>query len=42
VGTEWQPKTTVPVSGDDAEKLEKLANALEDHDDVQTIYTNAE
>lgn len=35
-------QTTVPVSGDSAETLERLIDMLEDLDDVQTVYTNAE
>jgi YebC/PmpR family DNA-binding regulatory protein len=36
------PKTTVEVSGKDAEKLVELLELLEDHDDVEAVYTNAE
>ncbi|GAV23767.1 YebC/PmpR family DNA-binding transcriptional regulator [Carboxydothermus pertinax] len=36
------PKTTVPVSGDDAQKLLKLLDLFEDHDDVQEVYANFE
>jgi len=32
----------VASSGDDAEKLQKLLEALEDNDDVQSVYTNAD
>lgn len=32
----------VPIEGDAAETLEKLIDMLEDLDDVQTVYTNAE
>ncbi|MBP9760232.1 MAG: YebC/PmpR family DNA-binding transcriptional regulator [Candidatus Pacebacteria bacterium] len=39
---EWVPVTMVPISDDDAEKLDELVNALEEHDDVQAVYTNAE
>lgn len=35
-------KTTTPVSGPDAERLLDLLEALEDHDDVEHVYTNAE
>ncbi len=35
-----EPKTTVKVSGDDAVRVIKLCDALEDHDDVQDYYTN--
>ena len=34
--------TSVPVMGDDAEKLLKLLEALDDLDDVQSVYSNAE
>lgn len=37
----WSPKTTVVLSDDSREKLEKLTSELEDHDDVQNVYTNA-
>lgn len=38
---EWIPKNTTPV-GEEIEKLEKLIEDLEEHDDVQEVYTNAE
>lgn len=38
----WRAKTTVSISDEDEEKLMKLINELEDHDDVQGVYTNAE
>ena len=43
-GTEivWKPKTLTPVSSDDATSLFKLIGALDDDDDVQTVFTNAE
>ena len=34
------PQNTVPVSGKEAEAVLKLAEALEDHDDVQNVYAN--
>ncbi|MBN2498360.1 MAG: YebC/PmpR family DNA-binding transcriptional regulator [Deltaproteobacteria bacterium] len=34
------PQNTVPVSGKDAEQVLRLAEALEDHDDVQNVYAN--
>lgn len=34
------PKTMTAVSGEDREKVEKLLEVLEDHDDVQNVYTN--
>lgn len=36
------PQTTVSVEGEVAEKVLKLLDALEDHDDVQNVYTNAD
>lgn len=41
MGGEWVPKTTVPISGHDGEKLFALVEDLENHDDVQEVYTNA-
>lgn len=38
----YLPKNTVKVSGNDAEKLFKLIDALEDNDDVQNVYGNYE
>ncbi len=38
----WMPTTTVPIAGDDLAKLETLIEALEDNDEVQDVYTNAE
>lgn len=34
------PKNYVPIEGEDAEKMLKLMDALEDHDDVQNVYAN--
>ncbi len=36
------PQTTVSLTGTDAEKMFKLMNALDDHDDVQKVNTNAD
>lgn len=36
------PQTMVAVEGDVAERVFKLLDALEDHDDVQNVYTNAD
>ncbi len=48
-GLEWEeaelamiPKSTVRVEGKDAERLIKLLDLLEDSDDVQKVYSNAE
>jgi len=34
------PETTTELAGDEAVKMLKLIDALEDHDDVQEVYTN--
>jgi len=34
------PKNTVSISGNDAEKLIKLLNALDENDDIQDVYGN--
>jgi YebC/PmpR family DNA-binding regulatory protein len=36
------PKSTVAVAGREAEQLIELLELLEDHDDVQRVYSNAE
>jgi len=36
----WRPSTEVEVRGDDAASLMKLIDALEDDDDVQTVWGN--
>ncbi len=36
------PETTVKVEGHDAEKILNLIEALEEHDDVQNVYSNFE
>jgi len=41
-GIIWRAKTEVPVSEAEAATLMKLVNALEDDDDVQTVWTNAD
>ena len=48
-GLEWEeaelamvPKSTVRVEGKDAERLLKLLDGLEDSDDVQKVYANAD
>ncbi|MBI2343484.1 MAG: YebC/PmpR family DNA-binding transcriptional regulator [Deltaproteobacteria bacterium] len=35
-----EPKNTITLEGNDAEKMIKLMNALEDHDDIQNVYAN--
>lgn len=39
---QYVPNNLVPVSGEDAEKLEKLLDAVDDLDDVVAVHTNAE
>ncbi len=36
----WEPATTVPLSGEDAERLKKLITSLEEHDDVEAVFSN--
>lgn len=36
------PQATVGLTGSDAEKMYKLMTALDDHDDVQKVHTNAD
>lgn len=38
----WQAKTIVPVSAGDQEKLANLIEALEEHDDIKSVTTNAD
>jgi YebC/PmpR family DNA-binding regulatory protein len=38
----WKPQTTAPISGDQVESVMKLISALEDDDDVQTVFANFE
>jgi YebC/PmpR family DNA-binding regulatory protein len=38
----WMPTTQAAISGDDAESVLKLIDMLEDLDDVQKVYTNAD
>lgn len=39
---QWIAKNTVEVTGENAEKLMKMIEAIEDNDDVQNLYTNAD
>lgn len=39
---QWIAKNNVPIKGDDAEKLMKLIEALEESDDVQNVFSNAD
>lgn len=38
----WKPQNTVPVNEDKAGTLMKLIDALDDDDDVQSVYSNFE
>ena len=38
----FQPSVTVPLDADGAAKVMKLVDALEESDDVQDVYTNAD
>lgn len=38
----WTPTTTIPLEDADIEFLAKLVGELEDNEDVQNVYTNAE
>jgi YebC/PmpR family DNA-binding regulatory protein len=38
----WQPTTTIPLEDEDIAKLEALVNDLEENDEVQEVFTNAE
>ena len=41
-GEDWIATTIVPLSEEDREKLGTLIDELEENDDVQDVYTNAE
>ena len=41
-GQEWIPQTLVDLSEEDGEKLGSLIDDLEDNDEVQEVFTNAE
>lgn len=41
-GTGWEPKTMATISDEDGEKLDKLIEDLEENDEVQEVFTNAE
>ncbi len=38
----WRPQVMAPITGDAAASLVKLIDALEDDDDVQNVYSNAD
>ncbi|MBU2109586.1 YebC/PmpR family DNA-binding transcriptional regulator [Patescibacteria group bacterium] len=37
----WLPKHTIEISESDAESLDKLLEELDDHEDINDLYTNA-
>jgi YebC/PmpR family DNA-binding regulatory protein len=37
----WKPSTEVEFRGEDAERMQKLLDAIENLDDVQEVFTNA-
>lgn len=39
---QWIAKNTLNVGGDDAEKVMKIIEAMEDSEDVQNVYSNAD
>ena len=41
-GIIWKPNTTISLSDSDLELLDKLVEELEENDDIQDVYTNAE
>jgi YebC/PmpR family DNA-binding regulatory protein len=40
--SEWTPKNTVPISQEDGEKLDLIIEELEENEEVQEVFTNAE
>ncbi len=41
-GEDWIPTSTIPLSEEDGEKLSTLIDELEESDEIQEVYTNAE
>ena len=41
-GGEWIAQSTISLSDEDGEKLSTLVDELEENDEVQDVYTNAE
>lgn len=41
-GMIWKPTNTISLSDEDLELLEKIVDELEENDDVQDVFTNAE
>lgn len=42
VGEDWIPTSTIPLSEEDGEKLSTLIDELEESDEVNEVFTNAE
>ena len=40
-GEGYEPKTEVPLSEADSAKLMEIMNAIDEHDDVESVFTNA-
>lgn len=38
----WMPQTMIPISDEDGEKLQTIIDELEENDEVQEVFTNAE
>jgi len=38
----WRAENTIPLAGDDAARMQKIIDMLEDLDDVQAVFHNAE
>ncbi|MGY0194825.1 YebC/PmpR family DNA-binding transcriptional regulator [Leptothrix sp. BB-4] len=38
----WRAENSIPLSGDDAARMQKLLDVIEDLDDVQDVFHNAE
>jgi YebC/PmpR family DNA-binding regulatory protein len=38
----WTPKTTIQISENDKNKLDNLIKTLQEHEDIQNIYNNAQ
>ena len=38
----WRAENTIPLAGDDAARMQKIIDMLEDLDDVQDVFHNAE
>ncbi len=41
-GTDWTAASRTPLTEEESERLEELTEALLAHDDVESVYTNAE